>query len=307
MASEHPPVVVGSGAATIDTILFVDGRLGDGKGRVIRRETRVGGNAVTALIAAARAGVQARFIGHLAGGPPGDEIRTVLGREGVDFEAAQVSALTPPIRSTILVDGHGQRFIAFDDNTAVGLDDDSDLTPVRKADVFLVDEYAPKAGLRAIEAALQYGTAVVADIERGHDPDVKLLIDHADHLVVPLEFAARWTGTPSPEDAVRALSTSRGRSAVVVTAGADGCWFRSADEGRVRHEPAVPVTVVDTTGCGDVFHGSYAAALAQGKPVVECVKAATTAAAMCATHAGGISHQPATQTQGVNPQEGLIQ
>jgi hypothetical protein len=42
----------------------------------------------------------------------------------------------------------------------------------------------------------------------------------------------------------------------------------------------VPVTVVDTTGCGDVFHGSYAAALAAGRDVAGCVAAAAAAAAI---------------------------
>ena len=83
---------------------------------------------------------------------------------------------------------------------------------------------------------------------------------------------------------------------VVVTGGAAGCWFRSSDQtaGDVRHQPAPRVSVVDTTGCGDVFHGVYAATLAQGAPVDRCVSAATVAAAECATHPGGFPSRPDT-------------
>ena len=41
------------------------------------------------------------------------------------------------------------------------------------------------------------------------------------------------------------------------------------------------------TGCGDVFHGAYALAIAQGKTVVEAARFASTAAAICATKLGG--------------------
>jgi len=58
---------------------------------------------------------------------------------------------------------------------------------------------------------------------------------------------------------------------VVATAGADGAWY-GEDEGDVRHQPAFAVEVVDTTGCGDVFHGAYASALARGLGLEERVR-----------------------------------
>ena len=54
-----------------------------------------------------------------------------------------------------------------------------------------------------------------------------------------------------------------------------------------RHQPAYRVEVVDTTGCGDVFHGAYAAGLAQGVGTAERVRLATATAALKATRHGG--------------------
>jgi sugar/nucleoside kinase (ribokinase family) len=74
----------------------------------------------------------------------------------------------------------------------------------------------------------------------------------------------------------------------VITWGVQGCWYIGADEPQaVRHQPAFPVQVMDTTGCGDVFHGVYAAGLAQGMALPERVRWASAAAALKATRPGG--------------------
>jgi sugar/nucleoside kinase (ribokinase family) len=52
-------------------------------------------------------------------------------------------------------------------------------------------------------------------------------------------------------------------------------------------QPAFPVNVVDTTGCGDVFHGAYAAALAANFPLEKRLKFASAAAALKAQVRGG--------------------
>jgi sugar/nucleoside kinase (ribokinase family) len=47
------------------------------------------------------------------------------------------------------------------------------------------------------------------------------------------------------------------------------------------------VTVVDTTGCGDVFHGAYAAGLSRGLALPERIRFASAAAALKARGRGG--------------------
>jgi sulfofructose kinase len=77
----------------------------------------------------------------------------------------------------------------------------------------------------------------------------------------------------------------------VVTAGEQGCWYAERD-GPVRHFPAYRVQVVDTTGCGDVFHGAYAACIARGESVERAIQVATATAGIKATHRGGRSGIP---------------
>jgi hypothetical protein len=72
----------------------------------------------------------------------------------------------------------------------------------------------------------------------------------------------------------------------VVTGGDRGCWYAEG-AGAVHHVPAFEVAVVDTTGCGDVFHGAYAACIARGEPVRQAIRVAAAAAALKATRPGG--------------------
>jgi sulfofructose kinase len=52
------------------------------------------------------------------------------------------------------------------------------------------------------------------------------------------------------------------------------------------------VESLETTGCGDVFHGAYAAALASGKEILDCLRFASAAAAVFATRPSGWQHLP---------------
>ena len=111
------------------------------------------------------------------------------------------------------------------------------------------------------------------------------LLDLADHLIVSHSFAQQLTNSADPVEAAKSL-WSEGRAAVVITCGAEGAWFLTEGE-KVQHQPAFKVKVVDTTGCGDVFHGVYAAMLARGANPAERIRFASAAAALKATQPGG--------------------
>ena len=74
---------------------------------------------------------------------------------------------------------------------------------------------------------------------------------------------------------------------MVITCGERGCYFLDAANPAPKLLPAFNVMAIDTTGCGDVFHGAYAAALARGLPLVDRIRFASAAAALKATRHGG--------------------
>ncbi len=108
----------------------------------------------------------------------------------------------------------------------------------------------------------------------------------ADHLIVSEEFALKFTGCDHPAIAVARLRV-RGHEVAVVTCGARGCWFQERGWTLPRRQPAFKVKAIDTTGCGDVFHGAYAYALARGLPLGDRIRLASATAAIKATRRGG--------------------
>ena len=114
--------------------------------------------------------------------------------------------------------------------------------------------------------------------------EVGTLLPLVDVLVVARQFALNFTGEVNPA-AAGPLLLRTGAREVIITDGANGCWYWDA-AGSLR-QPAFQVSVVDTTGAGDVFHGAYAYALLQGwEPALRLKFASATAALKC-TQPGG--------------------
>jgi sulfofructose kinase len=157
---------------------------------------------------------------------------------------------------------------------------------IESSRVLFVDRFGLPGMIRAARLARSAGIPVVGDFETTDVPRLDELLALVDHLIIPEVAARRLTGRSHPSSAVAALKSVT-RQAVVVTCGERGCWFQEAGILRPVHHPAFTVRVVDTTGCGDVFHGAYAAALAQGMELRERVRLASAAAALKATQPGG--------------------
>jgi sugar/nucleoside kinase (ribokinase family) len=279
--------VAGVGSASIDELLYVQASRTDDKGRVKARVRQAGGNIATALVAAATLGARAAFVGRLSDREEGATVRADLAAHGVDLRFALPDQQARPVRSTIVVYEHGDRFIAFDDVTRIGLLPGDDLTPLLHAQIVLLDTYSLAPTIAAL------GTdgsrlVIVADVEAEVD---SASLKQVQHLVVPMPFARRITGKTEPAAIVNALWNDQ-RSAVVVTDGAAGVWFRDATSANCQHQPSFEVPVLDTTGCGDVFHGAYAVALARGLDMFESVRFAAAAGAICATGRGGRGRLP---------------
>ena len=153
--------------------------------------------------------------------------------------------------------------------------------------MLLVDHVGLPGMVRAAGIARAAGIPVVADLERDGGALFAKLLALVDHLILPLDFARRVSGAQDGPAIVRGL-WAEGRAAVIVTASAEGSWYLTSEEpGRVFHQPAFHVDVVDTNGCGDVFHGVYAAGLSEGMAAPERIRFAAAVAALKATHSGG--------------------
>jgi ribokinase len=117
------------------------------------------------------------------------------------------------------------------------------------------------------------------------------LVDYATPNETETAFYTGIRPTDADE-AKRAASwfLARGTGAVVVKAGGNGSWLFSADE--AWECPAFPVTVVDTTACGDSFNAGFAFALSMGLGRAEALRWGNATGGLSATRSGAQGAMP---------------
>ena len=280
--------VLGLGAVAVDELVYVESfPPPDVKTRVSRIERQCGGLTATALVAASRLGSRCAYAGLLGTDELSAFAVATLHSENIDLTHLQREPSVQPVHSFIVVgeENHTRNVFAHSRNFSGPTGNWPPDEVIRSARVLLIDHFGIPGMIRAACIARQNGGQVVADAERETGPGFAEWLASADHLILSGRFARNLTGTDTPADAATGLWNA-GRKVVVVTDGNNGCWYTS-DGHAVTHKPAFPVKVTDTTGCGDVFHGAYASALARGIPLPERIRFASMAAALKATAYGG--------------------
>jgi sulfofructose kinase len=280
--------VLGLGAVAVDDLVYVDHYPApDSKQRIHHQKRQGGGLAGTSLVAVARLGGSAAYCGVLGD----DELSAFtiheLEREGVDCSPCVSKAGALPVHSIIIVDQTAGSRVIFFSREGVFEPPAEVLTEALIANcrVLFVDYLVIASALQIMPIAHRYGIPVVADVEDDSDPHMPDFLKQVDHLIVGIELGLRLTSEENPVQMVGALARS-GRACSVVTAGSQGCWYCERG-GQVEFFPAFQIEAVDTTGCGDVFHGAYEISIARGETVSRAIQIATAAAGLKATRPGG--------------------
>jgi len=279
--------VIGIGTAAVDDLLLVeDFPKPDSKVDILESTRQGGGQTATAMAAAARHEARAAFCCNLGFDDFSVFTMRELEKEGVDCSPCILTATGSPYHSTIIVDlKHHSRTILHTGGNVAPPDDHITQELIGRAKVLFLDDNSRLAGVKAAAIARKLGIPVIADFEPDPPPEYEKLLALIDHLVVGKEFAG-WLSGEKTEAAMAEALVTQERSCCVVTAGERGCWYCTRGT-RAVHAPGFAVQVVDTTGCGDVFHGVYAAAVARGEPVARAVRLANASAALKATQPGG--------------------
>jgi ribokinase len=278
--------VLGFGAVAVDDLLYVDAYPApDSKTPVRERRREGGGLAGTALVAAARLGAEAAWCGVMGYDELSCFTMDALSGEEVDCSHVVSEATARPHYSIIVVDRSTGSRTLLTSNEGVTPFPPENVTEelISSARVLFVDHHVSHSVIKAVRLARQNGIPVVADIERFPE-GIEELLPLVDHLICSEHAARQLTGEDEPEKIARKLA--EGRACGAVTLGENGCWW-SENGGDANSLPAFKVHVVDTTGCGDVFHGAYAAHLAFGESIENAMRIAAACAALKATQPGG--------------------
>lgn len=250
-----------------------------------------GGMAATAAVAAARLGGRVAFHGRIGNDAAGRFLEAALTQAGVAAGGCRTVPGARTSRSAVLVAGRGERMIIL--HVDPTLDRDPGWLPleaIAASDAVLADIRWPE-GARAAFAAARRGEGGIAvlDADLTDDPAAADLLPEASHVVFSEGGLARLVGAADLAAGLARAAEATGAT-VAATAGARGCFWREG--GRLRRLPAPSLPVQNTLGAGDVFHGAFALALAERRPLAAALAFATAAASLKCTRPEGWTAMP---------------
>ena len=273
------------GIAVLDRVYAVS-ELPCGPGKQLARGYREtgGGMAATAALAVALLGGQASWCGPLGEDAAGRFLLDSLAQGGVDTSSARVlPGVRTPI-SVVLVEPGGERCLLLDRNPQLALASPRALPP--DVGAVLADPRFAAPAQAVLSMARTSGVPGVLDAEVAAAEDLPALVEAASHPVFSRAGLRELTGEADPGAGLRRV----GRDGAGVTLGPEGSLFLV--EGRLHQVPTRPVAALDTTGCGDVFHGAFALGLAEGMAVLQAARFATAAASSKAESGQGWAGLP---------------
>lgn len=279
-------------------------------------EQNPGGAPANMLTAATKLGLSTAFIGKVGTDMHGQFLKEVLEEQGIDTKGM---ILDPNFFTTLAfveLKENGERVFSFArkpgaDTMLTKEDLNQDLLKNTKVFHFgslsLTNEPSKTATYEAIRIAKEAGAIISYDpnyraplwenekvaIEMMREP-----IPYVDMMKISDEETELLTGQVDPEAAAEIL-ISQGVKVVVVTLGEQGALVRIKDGSRIV--AGFKSQVVDTTGAGDSFWGSFVQQVLETKKAVDtltldelskCVTYANAVASICVSKRGAIPAMP---------------
>jgi len=286
--------VIGLGASTVDLLTVVERFPTRREAQQALFTTIQGGGPVaTAMAAASRLGVKTAMIDGIGNDWAGEFVLREFRDEGVETELIEVHPGEKTAIATILIRAaDGARAILFTPGSAPEPSlSKAQRDAIRSAKILHVSGRYWEACMKAVETAKRSGVQVSFDggADRYH-PRMKALAPLTDICIVARDFARKYTGEDDPLAAAKSL-LGEGPQIAAVTDGANGSWVCAKET--CFHQPAFPFSkIVDTTGCGDSYHGGFLAAWVKGFTVEKAALIASAAAGLNTQRIGGRSGIP---------------
>ncbi len=251
-----------------------------------------GGPASNGVCVASQLGFKTGFLTKLGNNTWSEISRMDFKRYHVEVDLVPQTSRAQPAVSMIQVNPKsGERTIFY------SLENYSEMTPeevpvelIQRTKVILVDGYHPQAALKVLEIAKSSGIRSVIDIESTDAMTARQFIERATDTVLPFATAKHLSGEEDPKKMLR-FFRNWGSERIVITDGARGSWGME-NEDEVIHQSSFPVSVVDTTGCGDSYHGAYATGFLWDLSFAQRIEFASWIAGRVAMAVGGRTNLP---------------
>jgi sulfofructose kinase len=289
----RPLVICVGGSATIDQIFLVEEvKLPSAKIAALDFVETGGGMGANGAVAVQRLGGQAVYWGRVGEDETGDQVIALLAHEGVDVGAMQKLPGFRTKIASILIDRRGERLVVS--SQPQGYPPDPAWLPldrVGEADAVLADTRWPAGAASLFDAAFRAGKPSVFDGDGGEPKQVQATAQLATHPFYSETMLSSF-GFGAPESALPRVFGGRNVACGVTLGGKGVRWYNGRESFAA---PAPRVDVVDTLAAGDTWHGAFALALAEHRPLDAAIDFATAAAALKCTLFGGRAGIPTRQ------------
>ena len=286
-----PPIdVIGLGASTIDILSLVDHLPAEDENmRAIDISVQGGGPVATAMVTLARLGANTAMIDAIGDDWRGSLIREEFRREGVAVDYMKTGqGWTSPTSCILVKKDNGARSIVWASGSALEFPP-SDLPKdaITSAKMLHVNGRHWEACMAAVGLARKAGVQVSFDGGAGrYRAELDELLPLTDICIVARDFAEKSTHETDIEKAAAGL-LRMGPRLVVITGGTRGSWIFPRD-GQRFHQPAYLMpSAVDTTGCGDSYHGAFLYGLLREMDLQKTASLASAVAAINTQQLGG--------------------
>jgi sulfofructose kinase len=259
-AGSRPFDVAGFGLNSVDLLAVVAEHPAVNSKQRLQRTTRLpGGQIATAMVACARLGWRATYVGTFGGDDLGTLSRQSLIEAGVDVEHSRTVSTATNQFAIILVDARsGARTVLWDRHPDLAWEpSEVPRAAVTAGRMLLVDCHETAAAAQAARYAREAGIPTVVDVEKVR-PGIVDLLNHIDVIIAAQDFPTQLTGHEDLGRALAAMADEFRPAIVCATLGEQGSLARY--NGREIRTPAFQVDCVDSTGAGDAFHGAFIAA-----------------------------------------------
>lgn len=261
----------------------------DTKVKMISHAIMGGGPAANSTAGAATLGLSAAFAGTVGDDADGRIILEDFARQGVDTSMVKVrKGATSAIAYLWIEEQTGNRSCAW---TREGLDEltEDEICPevIASARILHLDGHNAAGAIAAAKVARDSGVIVNYDAGTLRDGTEELL-PLADIMICSEEFIQKLTGLNDTERAVREVWAKYRPKVCGATMGKRGSMcFNGKDF--VKCPTFETETVVDTTGCGDLFHTGFAVRYLETQDLMECQRFG---AAVSSLKCRGLSGRP---------------
>lgn len=288
--------IVGIGANVFDTLYNIPTYPAeDTKMRATASKTAGGGPVATGLVAAAKLGEEAAYIGVLSDDNGGKFLKGDFEKYGVGTDLIEIKSGYRSFASVLwLCADSATRTCVFDkgDLPALSLNA-AQKQAVIDAEILMVDGNEMEAAVEAAKIAKANGTKVLYDCG-GLYEGVERLLKYTDIMIPSEEFALGHTGCATATDAAKKLYETYSPQVVVITQGKRGGIL--FDGSQIVSYPIYPAKVVDSNGSGDVFHGAFAAGVVKGYDYLKCCHFSSAVSALKCTGVGARESVPSFET-----------